>query len=522
MEEHRAARIGSVAGLGAMPATLRSWAVVDMTEVTGHAAFHVKLKDAPRGSKTRRDRRALLKESMRHLDPNDVRRHTANNSNIVVADSHLNEAFVNDDAGGFTLASSVKEVLDYGDERLHRVRRKITDAQVTVTTFVVHLPKTMCIEIPDYYPRLNPDGSERLDPATRKPMGRSRWVPRDRSEAMRYFLDALDKLGTDVIPGGVDAIHGWATNFDESTPHIQIMADPFAPDPKAPESQSDALRTEFNQAFGSHREVRDANGRQLGVKPKLSGYQERFRAHMVSRGWPVEEEVGPDHGKETELALYKESQDALAEARAQEEWTSLLARDVEDRQQELNGDWWNLVKVRESLAERESDVEDRERSVQCQEAELPRLRRQAVSDGRAEGRQEVEEAVEHAEAAARELEAERQRLIRLAAQRPPMPTVAEQLAATPMVLTQFLKSRKRNDGSTMLDDFEHHLRTKYEKASDWRNGRSPVTEEFSAWKATVMRETTGDAEVRHAASLARAKAAPSQWDEPRSEREMGD
>lgn len=204
-----------------------------MAEVTGHAAFH--LKHVAHGTAgNRADRRGLLHESMRHLSPKDVARHAGRNASIVPADTHLNTAFVNDGAGGFRTAGTVKEVLDYGDARRKRVRRKITEKQVTTNLFVVHLPKTMCVEVPDYYPRRNADGSERLDPVTGEPMSRSRWVARDHDEALRYFRDAVDHLGEHVIPGGQEAIHGWATNFDESTPHIQIMADPFAQDPKAP------------------------------------------------------------------------------------------------------------------------------------------------------------------------------------------------------------------------------------------------------------------------------------------------
>jgi hypothetical protein len=94
----------------------------------------------------------------------------------VPTDAHLNTAFVNNGAGGFRTANKIKEVLDYGEARQKRVRRKVNEKQVVTNLFVVHLPKTMCIEVPNYYPRLNEDGSERLDPVTGEPMSRSRWV----------------------------------------------------------------------------------------------------------------------------------------------------------------------------------------------------------------------------------------------------------------------------------------------------------------------------------------------------------
>lgn len=283
--------------------------------MTGHAAFHLQ-HDAHGERGNRADRRRILHESMRHLDPRDVRRHAAKNPNIVATDAHLNESFVNDGRGGFTFAPSVAKVLDYGDARLAGVRRKITADQKTVNRFVVHLPKNLCREIPDYYPRRNNDGSERLDPATGEPMSRSRWVARDRDEALRYFRDAIAYLAVRVIPGGQAAIHGWATNYDESTPHIQLMADPFAPDPKAPASQPVALRTMQSQAYSSHRDVRGADGRQLSGAEKLREYQRGLREHMLARGWPVEKDVSARHGKEMPKAEFEAAQDAEATARA--------------------------------------------------------------------------------------------------------------------------------------------------------------------------------------------------------------
>lgn len=349
-----------------------------MSEVKGHAAFH-KHKDAPRhpGTKagTRAERRALLKESMRHLDQNEVVRQAKKNSNIVTADAHLNVAYVNDGNGGFEVATGIKQVLDYGDAREEKTRY-LREGSRTVDLFVVHLPKTMCVEIKDFYPRYNPDGSERLDPETGEPMSRSRWVARDRDEAMRYFVSAVGFLGEDVSPGGMDSIHGWATNFDESTPHIQVMADPFAPDPKVP----GALRTEASRAYSSHRDVvcpegtvsihRDKTTRfyrrlgdpmgfaftpeeraqleQLAGKPydqidladlkaldgqKLSGGIVRYaegkpawgeykmqaaqgamRERMIAEGYPVEYEPGEHHGRELPKEVYEEVQDEKAEA----------------------------------------------------------------------------------------------------------------------------------------------------------------------------------------------------------------
>ena len=352
-----------------------------MSEQTGHAAFH--LRHVAHGtSGNRADRRAILHESMRHLDAKDVRRHAAKNASIVPTEAHLNTAFVNDGAGAFRSAKTVKEVLDYGDARQKRVRRKINEKQVTTNLFVVHLPKTMCTEVPNYYPRLNADGSERLDPATGEPMSRSRWVARDQDEAMRYFRDAIDRLGSHIVPGGQEAIHGWATNFDESTPHIQIMADPFAPDPRAPEDQPDALRTEHNQAYGSHREVTDKRGRQISGPAKMRSHQAGFRAHLVALGWPVQEEVSERHGKELSKPEFEAAMDAAAEANAALEGARATSAANRAKTAAFN----------EKVAEVRSEFDARSAELDEREAALPRLRRRIVHETRTEVRNEVYEA----------------------------------------------------------------------------------------------------------------------------------
>ena len=79
----------------------------------GRAAFNLKhlRRDNCGGDTTRGDRKRLLKEAMRELDPQDLAHQAAMNSNIVVADAHLNVPFVNNGDGTFRRATSVEEVL---------------------------------------------------------------------------------------------------------------------------------------------------------------------------------------------------------------------------------------------------------------------------------------------------------------------------------------------------------------------------------------------------------------------------
>ena len=393
-----------------------------MSEVKGHAAFH-KHKDGPRhpgGVKsTRSERRDLLKESMRNLDPKETARQARKNSNIVAADTHLNTAYVNDGNGGFEVATDIKQVLDYGDAREKRARHLKPGAR-TVDLFAVFLPKTMCIEIEDYYPRYNPDGSERLDPETGEPMSRSRWVPRDYDEAMRYFVSVVAFLGMKVSPGGMDSIHGWATNFDESTPHIQVMADPFVPDPDVP----GALRSAASKAYSSHRDVvcpegtisihrnkttrtyrrlgdpmgfaftpeeqtqleqltgkpydqidlddlKALDGKKLGGgivryaegKPawgeyKMQAAQGALRERMIAEGYPVEYEPGENHGRELLKEVYEEVQDEKAEAASLRDAAERMHRVNERDRRDLDRDGARLASIRDEVTVQRDEVTD--------------------------------------------------------------------------------------------------------------------------------------------------------------------
>ena len=93
------------------------------TAQKGRAAFNLRhLRRDNCGGDTRGDRKRLLRECMRELDQRDLMHQAAMNSNIVVADAHLNVPFVNNGNGTFRRATSVEEVLEYQDARMDGVR----------------------------------------------------------------------------------------------------------------------------------------------------------------------------------------------------------------------------------------------------------------------------------------------------------------------------------------------------------------------------------------------------------------
>ena len=349
-----------------------------MGNKVGRAGFHVK------HTKAVSERGAILDEMMRELKDESVERWAQRNPSIVVEDEHLNVALVNDGEGGFDPCSDPKQVIAYGNARLAKLSSPIRDPKLdpvtgklkggttTTSMFVLHLPKSLCEEVPDFYPVYD-HGKE---------VGRrSRWVARDRDEAMRYFSDAVEYLASDVIPGGIDAVLGVDIQFSESTPHIQVLADTFAPDPK----HEGSLRCDFSRAYGSHRAVRDDKGRQIGGKAKLGRYQDGLRQRMVELGWPVERDVDPlRHDKTATKEMYGAMMDKQRALDEHEQNLAVERRKIDESDKRLDDQWENLDIARAELKqEREQLQKDKQKA-------LDEARTQGYAKGLAEGRAQAE------------------------------------------------------------------------------------------------------------------------------------
>ena len=350
-----------------------------MDNEVGRAGFHVthEFRASKRG--------AILDEMMREKIPGASERWAQRNPNIVLEDEDSNIAIVNNGKGWFSPCKDPKEVLAYGEERLaklsHRVKEPKLDPKKgkewggtrTSSMFVIHLPTTLCEEVEDFYPVFDDDGND----TGRK---RLRLVARDRDEALRYFKDVLNYLAEEVIPGGQEAILGADIQFSESRPHIQILADTFAPDPKHPGQ----LRSEFSRAYGEHRDVRDEKGKQIGGPAKIGRYQEGFRKRMVELGWPVELDVDPlRHDKTATKAVYgamKDKERALAE---QEQNLAVERMEVDGANDVLDKQWDRLEMARAELKE------EREKLEKDKKKALEDARKEGYAKGVAEGRDEV-------------------------------------------------------------------------------------------------------------------------------------
>ena len=353
------------------------------TDTAGRAAMH--LHSMSHGEASSGDaRKNVAREGMRDLDEKDTQHFAVQNRNIVAADTHKNVSFVNDGKGGFRPATHVSEAVAYQEQRLSKVNRKVADGSMESMDFVVHLPKSMCVEVPDFYPGVRNEKTGKVGKR------RSRWVARDEEEAKQYFRDALEYLQQHVFPGGQASVAWYSMQFDESTPHIQGVSDVFDEDPKKPGT----LRISGSRAYMSHRDVvyedGPKKGKQISGREKLRRYQTGLREHMISLGYPVEAEVsdrahesftkeryGQIMDREREL---DEDKAELPQLRQQAVSEGYAAGEAEA--QEVVSDATDLM---DQLQQKQQQIADEREKLDTDKEVLPKLRRQAASEGRKEG-----------------------------------------------------------------------------------------------------------------------------------------
>lgn len=324
-----------------------------MSATVGRAGFDVEhMQHGESGTSDRRAR--TLGESMRELgSAESLAYYVKHNPNIVESLTAENLAYVNDGSGAFRRAASVAEVIAYGDAREQKVFRKVAPKSFTTSTFVMHLPKSMCEAV--QYTRS--DGKFR-----------TRWVAKDRAEMLRYFGVAVEQLSTTVLRGGHDAVHGYDLNLDETTPHIQILADTFEDDPK----HEGRLRVAASKMWGSHPDVRNSEGHQETRFQKMRRYQKEFRERMVSEGFDVAPDVDPvRHDRKESKPDYVELQEGK--------------EDLAVEKRKFGMDQADLKYGKSAVKSLRAEVDAERLQVDAERAELPELRRKAQAAGRAEG-----------------------------------------------------------------------------------------------------------------------------------------
>ena len=359
------------------------------TKPVGRAAFNVEhFRRVDCGGSTLGDRSRVLHEYMRELDPKDLAHQAAMNSNIVVADAHLNVAFVNNGDGTFRRAKSVEEVLQYQDARMDGVT--VYKNSFETSMFVIHLPKSMCKEVPDFY----------TGEVKGREVKRPRYVARDYEEAKTYLETAMKWVAENYIPGGIDAVAGGDMNFDESTPHIQFQADTFSPDPKNPAK----LRCRPGIAYNTDPSIRykdgPKKGKQISGRQKMLMAQKGLREYMHSLGYPVELEVSERHNESLNLDRYAEQQDRERDLTNREDEVEVKKRSV---QRDLDAIELNREQAAKELEQAKATNEKAQGVLQQAEEQARAVAERVLKEAREKAEQEAEQTMGLAEAQADEL-----------------------------------------------------------------------------------------------------------------------
>jgi len=410
-----------------------------------------------------RKRNALEEAARQTAGPRAVAFYGARTPSLVPADTHLNVDFVNDGNGGFKPMTDINDVVAYGEERVGRLTGvKPKDSNTSWITSVFHLPLSMCLEVPDYYPRVDDNGEIiRNEDGTK--MNRSRWIVRPgmEDEANRYFEEVL-KFWASILPGGIDAIHGGSINYDESRPHMHVISDPFEQNQRSKDPE--ALKMAFSKAFSYHpsspKVAKTYPGTDTPVpdeetgepvmigesaQMKMTRYHREFKKHMLDAGFDIEaERDAKRHNRRSDLHDYQTSQDQLAVAEAKTEyWEENIQPGLETQAIEDMKIGFELVeepklrrKVRESetsrvreewepkIAAKSKALDEREAKVETAEADAARITEAAnteaekiLADARAQETRILADAREKAEEEAEKIKADAKKAAKQEAQK---------------------------------------------------------------------------------------------------------
>lgn len=266
------------------------------------AGFHVIHHKHGTARSRRASRVRLAGEAMRAVDETKIAYWAAKRESIIPTETRRNVDMVNGGNGSFEPVTDIRQVANYGEARTAKLKRKPRPDEAQFSTVVAWAPASLLKEIPNVYPVTDATTGEQLTDKDGQPVFRSRFVAAD-DEAMNNYFQHVVNYFADLLPGGMDAIHGFAINYDEHRPHIHIMFDTFEPDDKQPEK----LRTAHSKVWGQHRDVRWPEGHKKAGKTimgrdKLSAMQANFKQMHHDLGIPIEFEPAPRAGRGDVLA----------------------------------------------------------------------------------------------------------------------------------------------------------------------------------------------------------------------------
>ena len=335
-------------------------------------------------------RKGLLHEGARSLNDAHEQKWAADNPNIRPDFAQQNVVMVQRlDANGDWALSEVdtsgeeRSFIEYGDQRVARLDRKVREGQVEVSSMVFHYPKEFCIEHPNESQAVDEKTGELVFDKFGEPVMVSRFTPRDNATMRAYFQDCLDHLAKKL--GSEENIHGAFIHLDERTPHMQVVFDSYRVSQKDP----DKLMQYHSRIWGSHRDVvypdgtfvgdKDMSGKIVSGSEKMRKFHKEFRDYMADLTWNVSREHSENH----DVHLTKDEYIAVANQRAaneqeintlqqRKEATDALERTLDEGTEILMGQYRSNQKRAEELDKQKAKQDNREESLNNRENEWHR------------------------------------------------------------------------------------------------------------------------------------------------------
>lgn len=405
------------------------------------------------GGVTKEKRRGLLRHSMRDLDKRAGHEMSHSNTMIDPARTLDNVTMINDGQGGFVRAQSIDQVIELADAMVDaapsNVRRMADGREVPVA-----LRKDAAVMI-EYILELDPEWTGPWATAT----------PEKRAEVLRLLNVMIEEV---IKRDGAENVVAWSFNLDETNAHVHMYTIPV----------DEAGRVNMKSKFDGH-----SKG---GAKRAYIERHDSMRTRLNEHGYEAtfaRIEGSPKHEALAKYKARKEREKQIIEGLDKvtkgSEINKANAAKIAAAREQLSANITDLNEAEDDLDERARDIAQREtdwltrkRKLDAREADLDR-RDQKTADDRLAAqneRREVEalNAAQRAEIARlRALREDVERDLAAAGPAPQPPSYddmrAEFLGQQSAQLTAFAKSRKRPDGTTMLDDFEDWAREKHAK-----------------------------------------------------------
>lgn len=336
----------------------------------------------------------LLRHDARDVDRQNGVEVAHSNALIDSSLTAMNESWVNDGAGRLVPMKKVEQAVAFLDRKIASARnsRTVKDKKTGQTREVpvaVRKDASVAVEfvlmLDPRYTRRHHISEEEYDALTVQqraelPPDVSKLTPEQIADVREKLQAMIDEVTERM---GADNVMAVTWHWDESTPHVQMLAVPMTE--KGELSKKKVLgEASMSAAQAKYAAMHDA----MRTRLRGVGYEATFE--RVDSGRPNQP-----------LAAYKASKD-----RARQEMADLLAaerkashaKELEERvvKDHEKLDEWDaaLLDRRHELDEEAERLRDRQRDLETREAELPTLRRRLEEEGRRDGLEAAASAID--------------------------------------------------------------------------------------------------------------------------------